>query len=111
MVLMDDNFCSIVGAIEEGRTLFDNLKKTVAYTLAHAWPELFPVFLNLAFSFPLGLNGLLILTIDLLTEQGPAISLAFEHPESLVMARKPRNAKTDRLVSAASLSYSVRRAL
>ena len=69
IILMDDNFASIVGAIEEGRTLFDNLKKTIAYTLAHLWPELIPVFLNLAFSFPLGMNGLLILTIDLLTEQ------------------------------------------
>lgn len=106
IILMDDNFASIVGAIEEGRTLFDNLKKTIAYTLAHLWPELVPVFLNLAFSFPLGLNGLMILTIDLLTEQGPAISLAFEGSEAAVMERKPRNVKTDRLVSAPSLFYT-----
>ncbi len=51
MTRKDDNFCSIVEAIEEGRTLFDNLKKTIAYTLAHAVPELTPVFLNLAFGF------------------------------------------------------------
>jgi CheY-like chemotaxis protein len=51
IILLDDNFASIVAAIEEGRTLFDNLKKTIAYTLAHLWPELLPVFLNLAFSF------------------------------------------------------------
>jgi sodium/potassium-transporting ATPase subunit alpha len=106
IVLLDDNFASIVGAIEEGRVLFDNLKKTVAYTLAHLWPELVPVFLNLAFSFPLAINGLMILTIDLLTEQGPAISLAYERAESQVMSRKPRNLVTDRLVSAPSLFYS-----
>jgi sodium/potassium-transporting ATPase subunit alpha len=103
---MDDNFASIVGAIEEGRVLFDNLKKTIAYTLAHLWPELIPVFLNLAFSFPLAMNGLMILTIDLLTEQGPAISLAYEGKEADVMSRKPRNLKTERLVSVPSLFYS-----
>ncbi len=86
--------------------LFDNLKKTVAYTLAHLWPELVPVFLNLAFSFPLALNGLMILTIDLLTEQGPAISLAYERAEAQVMTRPPRNLQRDRLVSAPSLVYS-----
>jgi hypothetical protein len=106
IILLDDNFASIVGAIEEGRTLFDNLKKTIAYTLTHLWPELVPVFLNLAFSFPLAMNGLFILTIDLLTEQGPAISLAFEQPEALVMERKPRNVRTDRLVNFPSLFYA-----
>ena len=106
IILLDDNFASIVNAIEEGRTLFDNLKKTIAYTLAHLWPELVPVFLNLAFSFPLAMNGLMVLTIDLLTEQGPAISLAYEISESAVMLRPPRNVKTDRLVSAPSLFYS-----
>ena len=106
IILLDDNFASIVHAIEEGRTLFDNLKKTIAYTLAHLWPELLPIFLNLAFSFPLALNGLMILTIDLLTEQGPAISLAYETTEAMVMRRPPRNVLTDRLVSGPSLFYS-----
>ena len=106
IILLDDNFASIVAAIEEGRTLFDNLKKTIAYTLAHLWPELLPIFLNLAFSFPLALNGLMILTIDLLTEQGPAISLAYENAEAAVMSRPPRDLKRDRLVSAPSLVYS-----
>jgi sodium/potassium-transporting ATPase subunit alpha len=62
--------------------------------------------LNLAFSFPLALNGLMILTIDLLTEQGPAISLAYELAEAQVMTRPPRNLVTERLVSARSLFYS-----
>lgn len=61
--------CPQVHAIEEGRTLLDNLKKSIAYTLAHLWPELLPVFLAIAFSFPLGLPGLIILTIDLVSEQ------------------------------------------
>lgn len=106
IIIMDDNFASIVRAIEEGRTLFDNLKKTIAYTLAHLWPELIPAFLNLALSFPLALNGMMILAIDLLTEQAPAISLAFEPSEDSIMRRQPRNLKTNRLASVSSLVYS-----
>jgi sodium/potassium-transporting ATPase subunit alpha len=69
VVLLDDDFSSLVAAITEGRLLYDNLKKTIAYTLAHIPPETFPVLLNLAFGMPLGLGPLLVLSIDLLTEQ------------------------------------------
>jgi len=75
---MDDNFASVVVGIREGRTIFDNLSKTIAYTVTHMFPEVFPVLLNLAVGFPLGLSALLILTIDLGTELAPAISLAYE---------------------------------
>jgi sodium/potassium-transporting ATPase subunit alpha len=54
IVLMDDEFPSIVNAIEEGRVIYDNLKKTIAYSLAHAVPEVLPLFLNLVLNFPLG---------------------------------------------------------
>lgn len=53
-MLLDDQFPSIVNAIEEGRVIYDNLKKTIAYTLTHAVPEVFPLFLNLVLQFPLG---------------------------------------------------------
>ena len=69
VVLLDDNFASLVAAITEGRVLYDNLKKTIAYTLAHIPPETFPVIINLAFGMPLGLGSLLVLSIDLITEQ------------------------------------------
>ncbi|GFH14691.1 cation_ATPase_N domain-containing protein, partial [Haematococcus lacustris] len=97
---------SIVAAVEEGRVIFDNLRKTIAYTLTHALPELFPIFLNLALSFPLGLGGLLILSIDLVTEQGPAISLAYEPAEANVMLRPPRDVATERLIDGRLLRYS-----
>jgi sodium/potassium-transporting ATPase subunit alpha len=58
IILMDDNFASIVEGIEEGRLLYDNLKKTIAYTLAHLCPEIFPVLLNFALGFPMGLTSL-----------------------------------------------------
>jgi sodium/potassium-transporting ATPase subunit alpha len=106
IILMDNNFASIVGAIEEGRTLFDNLKKSIAYTLAHLWPELLPVFLNLALDIPLALPGLTILVIDLLIEQGPAISFAHEKAEAAVMLLPPRHMATDRLVTRTLLQYA-----
>jgi magnesium-transporting ATPase (P-type) len=58
IILMDDNFASIVKGIEQGRLLFDNLKKTLAYTLSHLWPEIYPVILNFAVGLPLGLTTL-----------------------------------------------------
>lgn len=66
---MDDNFCSIVYAIEAGRLVFANIRKTIAYTVSHAIPELVPVFIFMTFDFPLALPALLILSVDLLTEQ------------------------------------------
>ncbi len=49
--------------------MFDNLKKSIAYTLTHLLPELWPIFLNLALGFPSALGGILILSVDLITEQ------------------------------------------
>ncbi|EDQ86730.1 uncharacterized protein MONBRDRAFT_10758 [Monosiga brevicollis MX1] len=106
VVLMDDNFASIVRAIEEGRLVFDNLKKTIAYTLAHLLPEILPVLLTLALGLPAGLTTLQILSIDLFTELAPAISLAYEPAERDIMLRPPRNIATDRLVSAKLLIYA-----
>jgi sodium/potassium-transporting ATPase subunit alpha len=106
IVLMDDNFASIVSGIREGRLLFDNLKKTIAYTITHLCPEVFPVIFSLLIGFPAGISSLLILFIDLLTEQPPAISLAYENIESDIMRRPPRHPTKDRLVSIQILSYA-----
>ena len=105
VILMDDDFNSIVVGIREGRTIFDNLTKTIAYTVTHMVPEVIPILLNLAFGIPLGLNAILILAIDIGTELAPAISLAYEKAESDVMSRPPRNAKTDHLVTAKTVTY------
>jgi sodium/potassium-transporting ATPase subunit alpha len=92
LIIMDDNFCSIVNGVIEGRVLFDNLKKSITYTLTHMVPEVFPILFYLSIGMPLALNPLLLLTIDLLTELGPSVSLAYEAPENDIMNRKPRNA-------------------
>merc|ERR1711879_653913 len=106
IVLMDDNFASIVVGVEYGRLIFDNLKKTIAYTLSHLLPEILPVLLVLALGLPPGLTSLQILTIDLLTEMGPAISLSYEMQEADIMCKPPRNIKKDRLVSFPLVAYS-----
>lgn len=105
IVLMDDRFASIVQGIEQGRLLFDNLKKTVAYTLTHLLPEVVPVVLNLIIGYPLGLTSLLILSIDLGTELAPAISLAYEPSERDIMKVPPRK-RSESMVNWTLLFYS-----
>lgn len=99
MVLMDDNFATLLPAIREGRTIFDNLKKSIAYTVTHAVPEVAPYLAFLLFGIPLPLTVMLILSIDLGTDMLPAIALASEQPERDIMLIPPRSRK-ERLVSA-----------
>ena len=106
IILLDDNFASIVAAIEEGRKIFENIKKTIAYTLAHILPEVISAVISLLGGLPAGLTALQVLTIDLGTEMGPAISLAYESPEANLMDRRPRDPLKDRLVSPRLLFYS-----
>eukprot|EP01133_Synstelium_polycarpum_P013712 gene13712-16165_t len=106
IILLDDNFASIVAGIEEGRIIFDNLKKSIAYTLTHAVPEIAPFLLNIIAGIPLAISSFLILCIDLGTEMAPAISLAYEAGEKDIMTRKPRILGTDHLVTTNLLSYS-----
>lgn len=99
MVLLDDNFATLLPAIKEGRTIFDNLKKSITYTLSHAVPEVLPYLAFLLFGIPLPLTVMLILSIDLGTDMLPAIALASEKPERDIMERRPRT-RSERLVSA-----------
>ena len=84
---------------EPGRRIFDNLKKSIAYTLASNTPELVPFLLYIVISIPLGLGTIAILCIDLGTDMVPAISFAYEEAESDIMMRKPRDPKHDKLVT------------
>ena len=92
MVLTDDNFATIVAAVEAGRRVFDNVRKFILYIFAHATPEVVP-FLVFALSggaIPLPLTVLQILAIDLGTEILPALALAREPAEPGLMERPPR---------------------
>lgn len=92
VVLTDDNFATVVAGVEEGRRVYDNVRKFVLYIFAHAVPEVVP-FLIFALSgglIPLPLTVLSILAIDLGTETLPALALGREPAEPGLMARPPR---------------------
>src|SRR5450759_3250412 len=93
MVLTDDSFASIVAAVEEGRIVYENIRKFVTYIFAHSTPEVIP-FLIYALSggaIPLGITALQILAIDLGTETLPALALGREPAEPGLMDRPPRS--------------------
>ncbi|HEX9116579.1 MAG TPA: cation transporting ATPase C-terminal domain-containing protein, partial [Anaerolineae bacterium] len=88
--LTDDNFATIVSAIEEGRAVYDNIRKFVTYIFAHLAGEAVPYIFFALFNVPLPLTALQILAIDLGTETLPALALGSERPEPDVMQRPPR---------------------
>uniref|UniRef100_A0A8C3MVF4 Sodium/potassium-transporting ATPase subunit alpha n=1 Tax=Geospiza parvula TaxID=87175 RepID=A0A8C3MVF4_GEOPR len=106
MILLDDNFASIVTGVEEGRLIFDNLKKSIAYTLTSNIPEITPFLLFIIANIPLPLGTVTILCIDLGTDMVPAISLAYEAAESDIMKRQPRNPRSDKLVNERLISMA-----
>jgi calcium-translocating P-type ATPase len=98
VILLDDNFASIVGAVEEGRAIFENIRKFLTYILTSNVPELVPY---LAFAFarvPLALTVIQILAVDLGTDMVPALGLGVEPPDTAVMRRPPRT-RADRLLT------------
>jgi len=106
MILLDDNFASIVTGVEEGRLIFDNLKKSIAYTLTSNIPEISPFLLFILADIPLPLGTVTILCIDLGTDMVPAISMAYEEAETDIMKRMPRNPFTDKLVNERLISVA-----
>ena len=100
MILTDDNFTSIVNAIEEGRTVYNNIRKFLLYILNSNMPEAFPsiLFLLSRGMIPLPLTVMQILSIDLGTDMLPALSLATEKTEPGTM-NKPPSKRTDHLLT------------
>ena len=85
--------------MEEGRLIFDNLKKSIAYTLSSNIPEISPFLAFIVIQIPLPLSTILILCVDLGTDMVPAISMAWEGAEADIMKRRPRNSEVDHLVT------------
>lgn len=106
MILMDDNFSSIVNGVEEGRLIFENLKKTICYALTVNIPELLPFACTVLLKIPTPISTALMLALCLGTDMLPAISLAYEPKEADIMERPPRNARTDHLVSGRLVSHA-----
>ena len=90
MVLLDDNFATIVTAVEEGRGVFDNIRKFISYIFASNIPEIIPYLAYVLFGIPLPLTIMQILAVDLGTDMLPALALGAEAPSPQVMQRPPR---------------------
>ncbi|MEW6544701.1 MAG: cation-transporting P-type ATPase [Nitrospirota bacterium] len=98
MVLLNDNFASIVDAIEEGRAVYANIRKFVTYVLASNVPEIVPYLGYGIFAIPLPLTVPQILAVDLGTDMVPALALGAEKPHAGIMEAPPRP-RTERLLS------------
>ena len=98
LILLDDNFASIVNAIEEGRTVFENIRKFMTYILTSNIPELIPYIAFVVFKIPLPLTIIQILAVDLGTDMLPALALGAEPSDKKLMQQPPRPAK-ERLLS------------
>lgn len=92
MILLNDDFSAIVLGIEEGRKIFDNLKKSICYTLTSNIPELVPFLMFIIIAMPLPLSTVLILCVDIGTDIFPGVSFAYEESELDIMTRMPRAA-------------------
>lgn len=91
MVLADDNFATIVSAVEEGRRIYDNIRKAIQYLLSSNLAEVFAIFTATLFGFTI-LKAPHLLWINLVTDSIPALALGMEKAEGDIMKRKPRNA-------------------
>jgi magnesium-transporting ATPase (P-type) len=98
VVLLDDNFASIVAAIEEGRAVFANIRNFLTYILTSNVPELIPYLAFVIFRIPLPLTIIQILAVDLGTDMLPALGLGAEKPVPDIMKAPPRS-RADRLLS------------
>jgi calcium-translocating P-type ATPase len=98
LILLDDNFASIVAAIEEGRAVFENIRKFLTYILSSNIPEIVPYLAFVLFRIPLPLTIIQMLAVDLGTDMLPALALGAEKPDQSVMCRPPR-ARDERLLS------------
>jgi len=92
-ILIDDNFATIVNAIEEGRNIYNKMIKSAKYLLSCNAGEIFSVFLAIMLQFPLPLLPLMILLMNLLTDDFPALGLGFESSEEGIMQQAPRDPK------------------
>lgn len=105
MILLNDDFSSIVDGVEEGRKIFDNLKKTIVYLLTSNMTEIWPFVALVILQIPLPLSNIFMLIICVGTDIYPALALAYEEAEFDIMTRKPRKT-ADHLVTGRLLTHA-----
>jgi sodium/potassium-transporting ATPase subunit alpha len=105
MILLDDNFATIVNAIEEGRAVYENIRKFISYIFSSNIPEIVPYLAYVLFRIPLPLTIMQILAVDLGTDMFPALALGAEKPSKELMKQSPRTPK-ERLLNLKLLSRS-----
>jgi Ca2+-transporting ATPase len=93
MVIADDNFATIVAAVEEGRRIYSNIRKASSYLLSCNFAEVMTIFIGVMLGLPVPLIALQILWINIVTDEFPAIGLAVEPAHSDLMKNKPRDPK------------------
>ncbi|MEK7267211.1 MAG: cation-transporting P-type ATPase, partial [Nitrospirota bacterium] len=103
MVLLDDNFATIVNAVEEGRTVYENIKKFITYIFASNIPEAVPYLAYILLKIPLPLTIIQILAVDLGTDMLPALALGAEKPMPGIMKQPPRKLQ-ERLLNLSLIS-------
>ena len=102
IILTDDNFKTIITAVEEGRNIFNNIKKSILFLLTCNLGEIITIFLSILFNFPIPLNPTHLLWINLITDSLPALSLGVDTHDKDVMKQKPKKVN-ERIFSNSSI--------